>query len=276
MKIVFLDADGTLFHHSGYIPKSAIDACKHAQSNGHKICLCTGRQKVEIFGELTKINYDGIVAGSGATIIIHDQTLLERTFTNHELATIHTYLNQHKIPALYESSVGIFADISTKQELKKLVDIQCNELSKEERKIHGLYQLYKQVQIVDDVIDHPINKITFLESKIPYLQIYNDLNGIFDIIPSTFAPLGKQSGEISSKLITKATGMETLIEYYNMNENDTIAIGDGHNDLCMFEKAAVSVAMGNASIQVKEKADLITTSINEDGVYNAFKELALI
>lgn len=31
MKIVFLDADGTLFHHSGYIPSSALDACNHAQ-----------------------------------------------------------------------------------------------------------------------------------------------------------------------------------------------------------------------------------------------------
>ena len=56
MKIVFLDADGTLFHHSGYIPSSALDACNHAQKNGHKICLCTGRQKVEIFGDLTKID----------------------------------------------------------------------------------------------------------------------------------------------------------------------------------------------------------------------------
>ena len=44
----------------------------------------------------------------------------------------------------------------------------------------------------------------------------------------------------------------------------------------MFEKAAISVAMGNASIQVKEKADLITTSITDNGIYNAFKDLALI
>ena len=71
MKIVFLDADGPLFHHSGYIPSSALDACNHAQKNGHKICLCTGRQKVEIFGDLTKIDYDGIIAESGFSIFVH-------------------------------------------------------------------------------------------------------------------------------------------------------------------------------------------------------------
>lgn len=36
MKLVFLDADGTLFHHEGYIPDSAIKACIQAQKNGHK------------------------------------------------------------------------------------------------------------------------------------------------------------------------------------------------------------------------------------------------
>lgn len=48
MKLVFLDADGTLFHHEGYIPDSAIKACIQAQKSGHKIILCTGRQRIEI------------------------------------------------------------------------------------------------------------------------------------------------------------------------------------------------------------------------------------
>ena len=68
MKLVFLDADGTLFHHEGYIPNSAIKACIQAQKNGHKIILCTGRQRIEIFGPMLEIDYDAIIAGSGATI----------------------------------------------------------------------------------------------------------------------------------------------------------------------------------------------------------------
>lgn len=44
----------------------------------------------------------------------------------------------------------------------------------------------------------------------------------------------------------------------------------------MFEKAYLSVAMGNAPQEIKDKADMITTSLDDDGVYHAFKELKLI
>ena len=150
MKIVFLDADGTLFHHSGYIPSSALDACNHAQKNGHKICLCTGRQKVEIFGDLTKIDYDGIIAGSGASIFVHGKQIVEKTFDEFEFNTVYNFLNDHQIPALYESSVGIFATQKTKDCLKELLEIQCGHLDDEQRKMHGLYTLYHQVHVVND------------------------------------------------------------------------------------------------------------------------------
>ena len=78
MKLVFLDADGTLFHHEGYIPNSAIKACIQAQKNGHKIILCTGRQRIEIFGPMLEIDYDAIIAGSGATIEC-EHKLLKKT-----------------------------------------------------------------------------------------------------------------------------------------------------------------------------------------------------
>lgn len=57
MKLIFLDADGTLLHSDGHIPESTILACELAQKNGHKICLGTGRQVVEIIGDLKKINF---------------------------------------------------------------------------------------------------------------------------------------------------------------------------------------------------------------------------
>ena len=45
MKIIFLDADGTLFHPMGYIPKSTLKAIDLAQKNGHKCFVNTGRAK---------------------------------------------------------------------------------------------------------------------------------------------------------------------------------------------------------------------------------------
>lgn len=276
MKILFLDADGTLFHPSGYIPESAILACQQAQANGHKVCLCTGRQKDEIFGDLKKIDYDGIIAGSGASIQVKGITLKELSFSSIQFKKIHDYLESRHIPSIYESSQGLFGYSYTKQALQELVNIQCKNLDQPTLEKHGLYRLYHQVHVVDDMFSIPVSKISFLKSKTDFDTIKEDLQDSFDIIPATFAPFGKGSGEISSKDITKATGMNELIQYYNIDKKNVIAIGDGFNDLVMFENAAISIAMGNAPKEVQKKADRITTSLENDGIYNAFKNLNLL
>ena len=55
-----------------------------------------------------------------------------------------------------------------------------------------------------------------------------------------------------------------------------MAIGDGENDLEMLKQCKNSVAMGNAINEVKEIASYITSDINEDGIYNAFKKFNII
>ena len=137
--------------------------------------------------------------------------------------------------------------------------------------------LTSQITVVEHPEDYSFNKVSVIDNgKIKYSDIQKDLSNHFDVIPATFAPLGKESGEIGSYHITKATGMDRVLEYFHASAKDTIAIGDGHNDLSMFQKANYSVAMGNACDEVKEKADAITSSLENDGIYNAFKQLKLI
>ena len=251
MKLIFLDADGTLFHHEGYIPDSAIKACIQAQKNGHKVILCTGRQRIEIFGPMLEIDYDAIIAGSGATIEC-----------------------EHKI---FECSNGIYATQYTKDTMLKMVEEQCAGKSEEEKAKHGLTILTSQITVVDNIKDLVYNKVSVIDNgKTPYKKIQQDLSDKYDVIPATFAPLGKESGEITSYHINKATGMDAVIKYFNADIKDTIAIGDGFNDIPMFEKAHLSIAMGNAPQEIKDKANMITTSLDEDGIYHAFKELNLI
>lgn len=276
-KYIFLDADGTLFHHEGYIPKSAIEACIQAQKNGHKIILCTGRQRIEIFGDMLKINYDAIIAGSGATIECEQKIIQENCFTKEESTFLAKYLLDHNIPADFESSHAIYATQETKDLMLKMVEKQCQGKSKEEKERHGLTILTSQITVVEHPEDYSFNKVSVIDNgKMKYVKIQADLSNRFDVIPATFAPLGKESGEIGSYHITKATGMDCVLAYFHANAKDTIAIGDGHNDLSMFEKAHYSIAMGNACDEVKEKADDITSTLENDGIYNAFKKMQLI
>ena len=55
-----------------------------------------------------------------------------------------------------------------------------------------------------------------------------------------------------------------------------MAFGDGGNDISIIKKAGIGVAMGNAGDNLKEVADYITTSVDEDGVKNALAHFGVI
>ena len=67
-----------------------------------------------------------------------------------------------------------------------------------------------------------------------------------------------------------------MIDYLGIDLADTVAFGDGPNDYEMMEYVATSVAMGNASDDLKSLASFVTTAISEDGIYNGMKKLGLI
>ena len=79
-----------------------------------------------------------------------------------------------------------------------------------------------------------------------------------------------------SKEHTKASGIDIVQKELQLNPADFISIGDGDNDYAMFEKCAYNIAMENGTPGIKEKADYITTDLESDGIYNAFKHLELI
>lgn len=71
---------------------------------------------------------------------------------------------------------------------------------------------------------------------------------------------------ITHKLADKGKALETLIRYFGINKEQTISFGDSINDIPMLIASGTGVAMGNAVSRVKEIADDITLSNDEDGV----------
>ena len=78
--------------------------------------------------------------------------------------------------------------------------------------------------------------------------------------------------EFVSKDVSKGEALKKLCEYLKISREEVIAIGDGNNDISMIEYAKTGVAMENASELVKEKADVITTSNNDEGVLKILNE----
>jgi Cof subfamily protein (haloacid dehalogenase superfamily) len=72
--------------------------------------------------------------------------------------------------------------------------------------------------------------------------------------------------EFASPEVTKATGLEFLSEHLGFTRERTVAFGDGENDIELVDWAGYGVAVENAHDQVKEVADLVCPSVDEEGV----------
>ncbi|MDY2776792.1 MAG: Cof-type HAD-IIB family hydrolase [Collinsella sp.] len=74
----------------------------------------------------------------------------------------------------------------------------------------------------------------------------------------------------------KSFGVRAALERYGISPEEAVAFGDGENDLSMFDAVGTSVAMGNSWDIVKDHADLVTSSVDEDGILRACERLGLI
>lgn len=93
------------------------------------------------------------------------------------------------------------------------------------------------------------------------VQIDDSFNDKFTFIKST-----PYYYEVMPKGIGKGESLLEIAKYYDIPIEDTIAFGDEENDLTMIKTAGIGVAMGNATDLVKEAADYITLSNDEDGI----------
>ena len=74
----------------------------------------------------------------------------------------------------------------------------------------------------------------------------------------------------------KSFGVAATLERYGLAPDEAIAFGDGENDISLFEAVGTSVAMGNASDVVKERATMVTDDVDSDGIWNACEKLGLL
>ena len=75
---------------------------------------------------------------------------------------------------------------------------------------------------------------------------------------------------------TKQRGMDEIIRHFGIRLEDTLAFGDGGNDIPMLRHAGIGIAMGNAADHVKAAADYVTTSVDEDGVAEGIQQWLMV
>lgn len=277
-KIIFLDVDGTLCNDEGFVPESAAIAVKEARKNGHLIYLCTGRSKAEIYDYIMDIGFDGIIGAGGGFVEIGGEMLYHKKVSEENVRHLVDYFNEHKVDFYIESNGGLYASRNLIPKLEKILygDVE-NDPEAKHKKENNPNHFIEALITGQDLYRNDVNKACFLEpEEISFEQIKEEFKNEFEVIHCTVPAFGDDSGELGVPEVHKATAIEILLKHLDIDVKNTIAIGDGLNDIEMFEFCELGIAMGNAKQGLKEIADEVTDTHDEGGIYNSFKKHGLI
>jgi HAD-superfamily hydrolase, subfamily IIB len=273
-KIVFFDVDGTLFNEKGIITKRLQETLLAVQKQGHKICIASGRSKHHIGPELVDaIPWNGYVLGNGV-YSEYEGTLVDHQIMEASLVKefVHYTESLPELALIIESNEGSYL---TKRSSK----IAYKAMQKITHRDYITYEVFlKLFHIVDDLSQiKNINKMMYFNGGQYAKQMMEKYADRLEILPNSVTQrLSLDEGEIMIRGITKATGIEQIIQFAGYKREDVIAFGDGYNDLEMIAYAGTGIAMGNAIDELKKVADLVTDTNRNDGVVKMLQQLKLV
>lgn len=254
-KYIFLDLDGTIIdHESNDIPKSTVEAIRQAQDRGHELFICTGRIPALFNGVEKRLEIHNYIAANGRLVVLHDEVIRNEFMTESYVDEFVQYVYDRKIDVAFESSEAYVLNShfnSITNQFLETFHLDAGKAIRDYHKGHRVYQM--NLMYKGDYSD--------LEKKFPYFH---------------FSQANEYGLDVVEGDGMKEQGVKAVIEKLGIDLKDTIAFGDGYNDISMIEYVHIGIAMGNANDRLKEKADFVTDDVTKDGIYHAFVKLGLI
>lgn len=265
-KMLVLDLDGTLMNSKKEISPLNRTKLIEVQEKGIRIVLASGRPIygiVPIARQLELEKYEGyILAYNGGEII--DWKTREIMYKQ--------VLDADVIPYLYECAQAHQLTIVSYENEYVLTEHPDDEYVQKEALLNVMP--VRKVDNFLEAVKHPLPKCLIVgppERLIPLEKIMyealKDRMGIYRSEPYFL--------ELVPKGIDKAQSLAVLLEKLGWKREEMIAMGDGFNDLSMIKFAGLGVAMANAQPIVKENADFITLTNDEDGVAHVIDRFLL-
>lgn len=265
-KVLVLDIDGTLTNSQKQISPATRQGIQNILKRGHKVILASGRptpgmRRYEKELELEK--YGGYLLSFNGGRIVECRTgeiVYQRT------------LPLSIIPSLYGFAKDNGCGLLTYFGDRIISAFEPDEYVQLESRINGME--IKVVENFKKYVDFDINKclLTAPPEAAPDLekQLQEKYSGQVSVYRSEPFFI-----EIMPQNVDKATSLDRMLETVGLTREDAICCGDGFNDISMIKYAGVGVAMGNAQPAVKEAADYITGTNDEDGLVQVIDDFIL-
>lgn len=263
ISVILLDLDGTLLNSEKQITQTNVRALRQASEEGTQIVPCTGRfydGMPEAVRALDFVSYALCINGAQVVNAKTKETIAQTLLSKDNALEVMRYLDT--LPVIYDCFIGNGGFMSHKH--KAEIDL----FAPDEHYRKMLMDLRKGVEDVKEVVGtHPegVSKIQFYVRDMTLRErLLAELAGRFPFAAISSSVVNNV--EINDREATKGNALKKLADYLKVPVRQTMAFGDGLNDRTMIEAAGVGVAMGNAHPSIKEIADLIAPTCDEDGV----------
>ncbi|MFC8797600.1 HAD family hydrolase [Promicromonospora sp. NPDC057138] len=254
-RLIALDIDGTLLHANGHISDVVHEAIDQAQAAGHHLVLATGRGLdglLSIAERLALINGFAVGANGGLTIRLDPAAPDGYRFANARMFDPATVIHA-AVSLVPDVLVGV-------EELVRGWKVNRNFGPK---RLNGEQ---KQAAMVD-LSAGPSCRVAL---SAPGIQQHLEALRATGV---TVTPAGPDWLDVTGPGVSKATTLERLRTKLGVAIEHTVAIGDGPNDIEALTWAGRGVAMGHAAEAVREAADEVTGTIDEDGAATVLTSL---
>ena len=255
-KVVFFDIDDTLrVKKTGYIPESIKAVFKGLKEKGVLTGIATGRGYFGVVEEIRDLEPDYFVTINGTYVI------------NRKGDEIYNHPLPREITEAFVAwckEIGIAWGFAGKD--KPVVSERSDLIDDAIKPVYGLCDVEPDFHLSNDVYQ----MWTFAENDSD-LEFPEELADQVHLVP-----WHEHSSDVVAMGISKASGVGHVLEHENLTPVNAMMFGDGPNDMEIFDYVGLKIAMGNATPELKEKADYVTGTVEEDGILHALEELGLI
>ena len=249
-KLIAMDFDGTLLRDDKTISENTKNILKLYKDLGYLIVGVTARTLASIKEVVPVDIFNYLIINNGVSIYnVNDDNMI------------------------YQGTI----DINDAKDITNEIEEYCDQIDYVTDNIYYTYlqkknsnlDFIKDIDSIDEIEEEIARMNLFLKDKSKATDYYEFIRSKYDDI-NCFIMQDSDSPNkwlvLNPKGINKATTLKELGKIENISSDEMIFFGDGLNDLEVMDSVGLSVAMGNALDEIKEKAKAITKTNNEDGI----------
>lgn len=261
IKALFFDIDGTLVSFDTHeIPVSTIEALTAAKAKGIYIFIATGRPGV-IINNLSVLQerklIDGYITMNGGYCFVGKEVIYKSAIPATDVRSLMDFCTARNYPCIVVGEHNICV---------------CQPNKMVEQIFHDFLKV--------DILPIKTPEEALQEKEIFQMTPFITEEAEKEILPAIpGCEIGRwfpAFADITAKGNTKQKGIDEIIRYFDIRLEETMAFGDGGNDISMLSHAGIGIAMGNAKEDVKAVADYVTTSVDDNGIANALKHFNIV